>query len=171
VDWCQKEEPNDHLAFVQIKHVEGLTLIYCPLSVIEIQGKKRVCPNLPFLVPDKTSFKLNGVEFVMTTTHLAVKGSFANMMKANWDLSPKVNFTALRESSLHFRDMKEGAWSVTSWIWLMTLGILTTTILICGCVTQHWCHLRRQSRQPIKGTVIHGNLNAGAHRIIDEAAL
>jgi len=127
VTWCHKEETNDHLSFVQIKHIGDLTMIYCPYSSIQIQGRNSPCPMFPFVVPTTTTFKLNGVQYTGRTTHMAVKGSAAMTMQANWALTPKLNLTAIRETTVHLEPMGNGNWEThAGWTW--GLGAMMATV-------------------------------------------
>ena len=143
ISHCSKTAAKDNLGFTQLKHISQFTIIYCPYSTIQVGEVEHECPEMPFMVPAATPFKLNGMQYTGTMTSLTVKGSPAIQMEASWNLTPPLNLTHLKEDPIHFPKMPEGgAGSSALWTWVIG-GVAILAVLglamIAGCVCWGRC--------------------------------
>lgn len=63
LDRCFPRTENDHLDYIQVKNFGKNNYIYCPYAEIELHGRKRKCPDNPFVLPVEYAFKIGNLEY------------------------------------------------------------------------------------------------------------
>jgi hypothetical protein len=154
IDSCQKRIPMDEHNFIQIKPYNGEYHVYCPESQLTVEGIQEVCPNKVISFPLRSNFSINHMEFTGSRISLAHQETLdpVFMVKANWHLKPKVNWTSLMADLNEKDDFQEYQMSefhkVTNY-W-STLGCTIAIILLIVVIV----YLSRKKNQPVRISVV-----------------
>jgi len=154
LDSCQKTTPMDEHNFIQIKPYNGQYHIYCPESDLTVEGIREKCPNEVIIFPMRTNFSINHMEFTGSRISLAHQETLdpVFMVKANWHLKPKVNWTSLMMDinatddfhEFHMPDLHQANnyWS--------TIGCVVAIIILVIVIA---CMARKRN-EPMKFSVV-----------------
>lgn len=91
-DYCKPRKEQDQENFIQIKHYGNANYIYCPESKIEVDGRTKNCPNLPFKLPLYYEFKINDLEYSVDKLYVEMKAQTDTVLsfRANREMKPSI---------------------------------------------------------------------------------
>jgi hypothetical protein len=149
VDSCVRTTKFDEHNFIQIKPYDKEYQLYCPGSIITVEGIQRPCPNHVFSLPMSTNFSINELRFTGSRISLAHQETLDPLftVKTNWHLQPSINWTSLMIDTSHdeFHELHMPmVYHITSNYW-STFGCI---IFICVLVMIIVCMCARRKKHP-----------------------
>lgn len=162
-DFCVQKHENDKEDFIQVKHYHDANYVYCPESQITIDGKTRPCPSKPFLIPSKTTFKINDLQYTAERMYVEYTAKSDPIMsfRANWDLQPTLRLEEIikdiEESELRLKKSNEfkvdefgnGTNLYTSSLAILSLGLFICLMILLIVITYRKLFVKKKSSNSI----------------------
>lgn len=102
VERCDPRRERDEQQFIQIKPHHGSNYIYCPGSMLTVDGQTEPCPDHVFVLPISASFKINNADYIGSDIHVEHAETVDPLftLRANRYLQPRVNYSDLMQDPL-----------------------------------------------------------------------